>query len=313
MANPTLSGLIDRLRSLTIGVVNLQESLEFYTRLWGLTVVHQTGDTAWLRASGTHHHVLVLKQSAAPSLLALTFGVRDRVALEVLYQHLLAAGVATQGPPRDLQSPGEGSGFSIHDPEGRLLKFVADRKDHASELPGQDTPFKLAHVVLNSVDSGEAARFFVEQLGFRLSDQTGKLHFLRCNADHHSIAFAKGDNATINHVAFEMPSWNALMFGLGRLRRAGHAVQWGLGRHGPGDNVFSYFLDPNGFAVEYTAEMQQVNEATHQVKYPGDWKRPVNLDAWGYADMPTEAVSSAMHGDGQAVASDHNTDTRTVA
>lgn len=310
---PELAGLVDKLRSLTVGVVNLQASLEFYTRLWGLSVVQQTTDMAYLRASGVHHHVLVLKQTGIPCLLALTFGVRDKDSIELLYQHLLSANVPTQGAPRDLKGAGEGYGFAVHDPEGRLLRFVANRKDHASALPQADIPVKLAHVVLNSVDSASAAQFFVEQLGFRLSDQTGKLHFLRCNADHHSIAFAKGEDATVNHIAFEMPSWNALMFGLGRLRRAGHMVQWGLGRHGPGDNVFSYFLDPNGFAIEYTAEMQQVDELTHQVKYPEDWKRPVNLDAWGYADMPTEAISRAMHGDGQATVSKDNMKTGTPA
>ena len=34
----------------------------------------------------------------------------------------------------------------------------------------------------------------------------------------------------------------------------------GLGRHGPWANVFAYFVDPHGLAIEYTCEMEQVDE-----------------------------------------------------
>ena len=52
------------------------------------------------------------------------------------------------------------------------------------------------------------------------------------------------------------------MRGAGRMRKAGYNVEWGLGRHGPGNNVFTYFVEPNGFVTEYTTEVDQVDEAT---------------------------------------------------
>ena len=65
------------------------------------------------------------------------------------------------------------------------------------------------------------------------------------------------------------------------MKKPGFNVEWGIGRHGPGDNVFSYFVEPNGFVVEYTTEVEQVDEATylaHDAEYWRDFPmRPVPL------------------------------------
>ena len=51
------------------------------------------------------------------------------------------------------------------------------------------------------------------------------------------------------------------------------------GRHTAGNNTFSYFTTPSGFAVEYTAELEDVDFETHepQVHEPG----PQIMDQWG--------------------------------
>ena len=51
------------------------------------------------------------------------------------------------------------------------------------------------------------------------------------------------------------------------------------GRHTAGNNTFSYFCTPAGFAVEYTAELERVDDATWQptVHKP----TPQTMDQWG--------------------------------
>ena len=44
---------------------------------------------------------------------------------------------------------------------------------------------------------------------------------------------------------------------------------WGVGRHGPGNNVFSYFVEPNGFVTEYTTEVEQVDDT--YVAHDAQW------------------------------------------
>jgi len=110
---------------------------------------------------------------------------------------------------------------------------------------------------------------------------------------HHAIAYAKGDNSLLNHIAFEMVDIDAVMRGIGRLKDAGIETFWGPGRHGPGNNVFAYFVAPFGAAVEYTAEVQRVGPS-YKVGKPEDWKWPPNRnDHWGVSPRNTAAIANA--------------------
>ena len=57
-------------------------------------------------------------------------------------------------------------------------------------------------------------------------------------------------------------------------------MRWGPGRHTAGNNTFSYFVTPNGFAVEYTAELEEVDSTR-----PGGRRStppaPRVMDQWG--------------------------------
>lgn len=50
--------------------------------------------------------------------------------------------------------------------------------------------------------------------------------------------------------------------------RAGVEKVWGPGRHYAGDNTFSYFLDKAGNTVEYTTELELVDEDLWHVAPP---------------------------------------------
>jgi hypothetical protein len=56
-------------------------------------------------------------------------------------------------------------------------------------------------------------------------------------------------------------------------------VRWGPGRHKAGNNTFSYFVTPNGFVAEYTAELERVDENSWQATV---YKPEKGLmDLWG--------------------------------
>ncbi len=140
--------------------------------------------------------------------------------------------------------------------------------------------------------------FYCDVLGFKLSDNNGHMSFIRCSTNHHSIALAQSQGASLNHAAFEMQDFVSLMQGVGRMRLAEHEVGWGIGRHsGPGRNIFSYFVDPNGFAIEYTTEVEQVDDSyvTHYGDY---WQaQPLRPCSWaGNKTVPTKWMAEAMNG-----------------
>ncbi len=138
---------------------------------------------------------------------------------------------------------------------------------------------------------------FLEQaLDFSLSDRTRIMAFMRCNSDHHSIAFGDTDNDALNHVAFLMPDVDSVMRGGGRMRDAGFPIEWGPGRHGPGNNAFNYFIGPLDIVIEYTADVQQIDDS-YQAGGPANWKWPPGrVDQWGISAPPSERLKAAQRG-----------------
>jgi len=134
-------------------------------------------------------------------------------------------------------------------------------------------------------------------LGFKWSDSTFMMDFVRCCSDHHSVAFARGNGPTLNHMAYEMPNIDGLMSGAGRVRKSGYEIMWGVGRHGPGSNVFSYFVEPNGFVTEYTTEVEQVGD--NYVGHDAKWWTEQNVFPcrWNMAGVPSPFARKAMSGE----------------
>ena len=231
---------IDGLRSIELGVRDLQKSAEFYRKVWALEDVAAEGDTIHLRGTGTDHHVVTLRERPKAGMLGVHFSAPDRATVDALHAQAKALGAKVAGDPRPLPaSEGGGYGFRMSTPEGHPLCISSDVARHATAIDDRTRPTKLTHVVLNSADVPNQTSFFLDVLGFKWSDSTQMMDFIRCCSDHHSIALARGNGPSLNHMAYEMPDIDGLMRGAGRLRKSGFDIAWGVGRHGPGDNVFS--------------------------------------------------------------------------
>jgi len=287
---------VDRLRGIELGVPDLERTARFYEDIWGLRLVHRDDASCYFRASGPEYYVLALHRRRIPGVVRVTFGARNRVAIERIHDRVCEAGAKDVSSPGSIEAPGGGYGFTFRDFEDREFCISCESATHPDAVPANDRPYKLSHVVFNSVDFDQAASFFQSALGFRLRDRTRKANFLGCNADHHCIAFTDRRNTSLSHAAFELPSLDAVLRGCGRLKRAGLKLEWGVGRHGTGDNVFAYFIDPNDFVIEYTAEMQQVDDASYIPGTPETITRPPHNDVWGLADPPSARFLEAIAG-----------------
>ena len=290
---------ITGLRSIELGVPNLTASIGFYSKVWGLEPVSSDGETIHLRGNGIEHHAVTLRERPTAGMLGVHFAAMNREAVDALYERAKASGVTVTAAPAELPgSAGGGYGFQFRTPEGHTLNIASDVARHQNTNNDGSVPNKLSHVVLNSAKIDQQTAFFIDTLGFKLSDKTDMMEFVRCSADHHSIAMARGNGPTLNHMAYEVGSIDGLMRGAGRMKKHGFNVEWGVGRHGPGDNVFSYFVDPNGFVVEYTAEVQQVDEVTYEAHDAKYWREfPMRPCRWGMAGMPSNRFKAAAAGD----------------
>lgn len=288
---------VDRILSVSLGVRDLSASETFYETIWGLRRTHAENGKTYFGAMNSDHHVVSLSQTGRPTLLNVRFGAPSREAVHALHNHARALGIEIVHTPMTFTpADGGGFGFSVKAPEGQLLTIVTEGSERAPERLDA-APSKLSHIVFNSANIDKMTAFFIDVLGFKLSDETVPMKFIRCSKDHHSVALAKGDGPSINHIAFEMPDLDALMSGCGRLRREGYNIEWGVGRHGPGNNIFSYFIEPNGFVVEYTTGMQQIDEATYKPETAAYWtnfpKRPCR---WEMATRPSDKIMEAFSG-----------------
>jgi catechol 2,3-dioxygenase-like lactoylglutathione lyase family enzyme len=295
MINAKVSGV----RSSELGVTDLKRSAAFYNHIWGLEPVSTEGDTIHLRANGSEHHIVTLRERPRAGLLGVHFAASDRGAVDALHAKAKAFGVTITSAPGDLPaSAGGGYGFGFRSPEGHSLNISSDVASQPNVVSDRSKPVKLSHIVLNSAKIADETKFFIDVLGFKWSDSTQMMDFVRCCSDHHSIAVARGSGPNLNHMAFEMDNIDGLMRGAGRMKHHGFNIEWGVGRHGPGDNVFSYFVEPNGFVVEYTTEIQQVDESTYMPNNAEYWANfPGRPCRWGMATHPSNRVRAAMGGD----------------
>jgi catechol 2,3-dioxygenase-like lactoylglutathione lyase family enzyme len=273
---------VTEIRYVGYGVPDLAAERRFYTEVWGLReVLEQDGRVYFATEGSAEHHVLRLRQTPVRRVDVIALAAATATDVDALHGRVQQAGCRIIFPPRALSEPGGGYGFRFFSPDGLPYEISSDvAQGPARALKRwEGIPERISHIVLHSPDHKAAVRFFTDVLGFRLSDWLGDfMAFLRCNEWHHRIAFLPGPPC-LNHVAYDVPGVDDMMRGISRLKQQSVPILWGPGRHTAGNNTFSYFVTPNGNAVEYTADLEKVDDATWQatVHTPA----PRVMDQWG--------------------------------
>ncbi len=273
---------VTEIRYVGYGVADLAAERVFYEELWGLEQVPSDDGMDWYKTQGHgEHHVVRLRAGEENRVDVIALAANSRADVDALCQQAQAAGGKIVHDPRELTTPGGGYGFRFFSPDGLQMEISSDVA-RGSSRPierWEGLPVKISHIVLHSPDHQALVKWFVDVLGFKVSDWLGDfMCFLRCNSAHHRFAILPGPPC-LNHVAYDMTGIDGMMRGGHRLKVKGTDIQWGPGRHTAGDNAFSYFITPNGFAVEYTAELEEVDFETHQptIHIPA----PLVMDQWG--------------------------------
>jgi catechol 2,3-dioxygenase-like lactoylglutathione lyase family enzyme len=294
------------LRSVAVTAADPAGLASFYEDIWGLMRVAEQDGVIYLRGIGGEHHILAIHPARVSSVRSISLGLPDRDAVDEAARDLGArAGITIVRPPSELDQPGGGYGLSIADVDGRMIELSADVVSPPPPAPASPIlPTKISHVVVNSPRADACAELLTDVLGFTLADELPHMLFFRCNADHHSIAVTRAPHASLNHIAFEVPTTDDVLAGIDHLQRHDYATIWGPGRHGPGHNVFAYFVAPNAQVVEYTAEVDQIdddNPPAPRLWRPEDttlsdtWADPASL-------RPTAEARQAMLGEPEPVA-----------
>jgi catechol 2,3-dioxygenase-like lactoylglutathione lyase family enzyme len=287
-----MSELIKRPAHVALQVPDIDASVRWATTVMGMRETRRDGATVYL-THGDCHHSLQYIASDRSALDHIALQAHDGAALDALVAKLDAAGVALISDTP--QEHGIDRAIRFAGPAGHVIEVFAGMADAGPTQTGSGIqPRKFAHPMLAAEDTAATVAMLIETLGFRLSDNVGDgtLVFLRCNPDHHGVGVGRGPRTGLNHYAWEVDSLGTLgLLGDVLDRNAGRFI-WGPGRHGAGQNVYTYHFDPAGAIVEYCADIYKVwDEATYE---PGHWslEDPRFANLWG-PGPPTEMMETA--------------------
>jgi catechol 2,3-dioxygenase-like lactoylglutathione lyase family enzyme len=286
---------ITHVRHIGLVTPKAEEEARFYAQEWGLQIVAQIEGVTYLRGNSNEPYLLAIYPGQHRGIHHIGLGLPDRKAVDQAAQELAQKGVTILEPPAHLDEPGGGYGFKVLDPENRCVVLSAEvTSARPADWKAPAIPHKISHIALNTANLEEVVNFYIEKLGFRLSDWGNDIQaFLRCNTDHHSLAIARAPFPSLNHVAYDVGSIDAVLRGGGHLKQKGVKVVWGPGRHGAGDNVFYYFQDAAGFMVEYTCEVEQIlDEASYTPRV-----RDLFEEQWGITPPPNPEDVGIMLGE----------------
>lgn len=287
-----MSELIKRPAHVALQVPDLDASVRWATTVMGLRVTRQDEGHVYLTHAHCHHSLQYIAADRA-ALDHISLEAHDPAALEAVRARVESGGfeiVATEP-----QEHGIDRAIRFRGPAGHLIEVFTGMDDAGASRTGTGIqPRKFAHPMLACEDTAPTVALLTDTLGFRLSDDVGEgtLVFLRCNPDHHGVGVGRGPRTGLNHYAWEVENIGALGALGDVLDRNGGSFIWGPGRHGAGQNIFTYHFDPAGAIVEYACDIYRVwDEATY---VPGRWSLddPAFANRWG-PGPPREMMETA--------------------
>ena len=149
-------------------------------------------------------------------------------------------------------------------------------------------PRKLGHAVMGVADLASSRKFFLEGIGFKVSDEvTGLGAFLRCSTDHHNLLLLSAPLNFLHHTSWQVDDVDEVGRGaMNMLEDHPERHVWGLGRHYIGSNFFWYLRDPAGNFTEYYSDMDCIVD--DQLWKPEVFDAgPKSLFSWGPPPPPS--------------------------
>lgn len=292
---------LHQLSRLTIGIPDVAATASYYVE-FGLERRSHTEDVEQLLATIDGGEQLRLVPAARRRLIEMRVGADDPDDIARIANRLGRLDIGVETAERALRSHDPGTGVDvIVEVSARMTQpamatpsynapGAAARRDTRAAAISRDAPVrprKLGHVVLGSTDQEASERFFVDALGFKVSDTVkGLAAFLRCSTDHHNLLVQQAPIQFLHHTSWQVDDVDEVGRGATAMLEADPSRHvWGLGRHHIGSNFFWYLRDPAGNFSEYYADLDCiVDDALWQ---PQIWEGARGLYNWGPPPPPS--------------------------
>jgi catechol 2,3-dioxygenase-like lactoylglutathione lyase family enzyme len=251
----------------------------FFERIYNMRVSNLPGGFVLCEAPGRR---VLIAAGVANQVSFFGYAFADARSLERCRAAALARGALAIASP----SPVFGAdAFAVRDPDGRIAVFGV-RAPEASVV--EALPGRLQHVVFRSTNLDQLVDFYSTVMGFlvsdRVQDEAGTLRacFLRTDIEHHSLALFRSPESRLDHFSFETTDWEHIRRWADDFSVKRMPIFWGVGRHGPGNDLFFMVKDPDDNLVEVSAEIEQCPADRPMGIWPHEQR---TLNVWGNAIM----------------------------
>ena len=225
---------------------------------------------------------LIVSEGKADDLGALGLECSDEAALDRLLARIEHNGIRAEAAGESLCANRRVQRLHrLSDPCGNPVELyvgpqAASGSFRSSAFPGgfRTTDLGFGHVVLNSQQPAAMERFYVDVLGFgvteRLATRIGPVSvsgtFLHCNRRHHSIALFNLPIAKrLHHFMIQANEVCDVGAAFERARPCGVPLSLGLGQHPDPDGTFSFYgVTPSGFDFEIGCGSKEIEPANWQ-------------------------------------------------
>ena len=196
------------IRYLRIGTPNLDNAIEFATRIVGLQLVGREGKAAYFRSDkpkvrgDTRDHTLVYFEGD-PSDHVAAFDILDRDALDSVAAEIEAAGHPVHwGTSEECELRRVKNFIAFKDPTGNKLEIVVKPFHTGTRyFPTRDAGItEFSHIGLRTANAARDEAFWTRLMNARVSDWIGDAPLLRINTIHHSLALFPSATPGVQHI-----------------------------------------------------------------------------------------------------------------
>jgi 2,3-dihydroxybiphenyl 1,2-dioxygenase len=256
------------------GSADLDDWRQFGTGLVGLQAVERGNSLLAFRMDDRKQRI-VIDRSMAEGTRFFGWEVADAAALEALAARLEQHGVDVVAEPQTLADARRVRRLiSFHDPAGnRLEAFYGPEIDETPFRPGRSIsgfrtgPLGLGHAVLTVESIDAMMPFYVDVLGFGLSDYILKpfrAFFFHVNARHHSLALIETGKNGMHHLMVELFSLDDVGQCYDIALNQPERVSVTLGRHTNDLMTSFYAKSPSSFMFECGWGGREIDPPTWQ-------------------------------------------------
>ncbi len=278
--------LVNRQSYIALNVRNLDTAIKDARDIAGLQLVERTDNRAIL-TSNARHAEMVLHKAPTDTVRSVGLEAPTAESVEKAAFSIRKAGLRILSETPSLDCIGRSVTFATS--EGHIIEVHTPTPEtQPRRYPGPGIhPKRIDHVNLAARDPWAVHLELTAAIGLKLSERAtnNELMWMRAGDNrHHTVGIAKGKSG-LHHFCWEFGQFTDFMRLGDVLDSVDRMMVWGPGRHGAGDNLFTYYRDSSGFLVECSAEMELIDDTNgfepRVVDVPPDLSNPKLVNRWG--------------------------------